>query len=99
MQLRHEPLRVGQHGVQVLDELVGRQAAVGDAEVHRATRGHDAHPELARRLYFRLDQPGAPAWEDVVVVEDGGAAGEGELGETRTRGGVLCLGIDQRPHG
>ena len=31
-----EPLRLGQHGIELLDELVGRQAAVGDAEVHRA---------------------------------------------------------------
>ena len=32
----------------VLDERVGRQAALGLAEVHRAARGDDAHAELAR---------------------------------------------------
>ena len=55
--------------VEVLDELVGRKAAVRLAEIHRATRRDDADPELARRLHLRLDEPGTPTREDVVVVE------------------------------
>ena len=81
----------------VLDELVGRQAAVGLAEVHRAARGDDADAELARRLHLGLDEPGAPAREDVVVVEDRRAAGERELGEPGARGRVLRLRVDPRP--
>ena len=74
----------------LLHELVRRQAAVGDAEVHRASRGDDADAELARRLHLRLDQPFAAAREDVVVVEHGRAAGERELGEPGAGGGVLA---------
>ena len=46
VQLADESFRVGEHGVDLLDELVRRQAAVGDAEVHRAARGDDAAAEL-----------------------------------------------------
>ena len=42
VQLAGEALGVGEHGVDLLDELVGRQAAVGGAEVHRAAGGDDA---------------------------------------------------------
>ena len=83
VQQRGEPLGLGEHGVEVLDELVGREAAVGDAEIHRAARGDDPHADLARRLHLGLDQALAAAREDVVVVEDGRAAGERELGEAR----------------
>ena len=48
----------------VLDELVGRQAALGLAEVHRAARGDEAHAELARRLDLGLDDPGDAAREE-----------------------------------
>ena len=94
VQLRREPLGVGEHGVDVLDELVRREAAVRDAEIHRAARGDDAHAELARRLHLRLDEAGPAAREHVVVVEDGRAAGERELGEPGASGRVLGLGVD-----
>ena len=42
-------------------------------------------------------RPVASAREDVVVVEDGRAAGERELGEPGARGRVLRLGVDPRP--
>ena len=83
----------------VLDDGVGRQAALRDAEVHRAARGDDADAELLRRLHLRLDEPLAAAREDVVVVEDGAAAGEQQLGEAGAGGGVLGLGVDARPGG
>ena len=41
--------------------------------------------------------PVRPAREDVVVVEDGRAARQRELGEARARGGVLGLGVEPRP--
>ena len=74
VQQRREPLGLGEHRVELLDELVRREAAVGDAEVHRAARGDDPHADLARRLHLRLDQPLAAPREDVVVVEDRRAA-------------------------
>ena len=94
-----EPLGLGEHRVELLDELVGRQAAVGGAEVHRAARRDESHAELARRLDLRLEDAGPAAREDVMVVEDGRAAGERQLGEPRARGGVLRLRVDPRPHG
>ena len=52
------------------------------------------HAELPRGLHLRLDEAFAPAREDVVVVEHGRAAREGELGEPGPRGRVLRLGVD-----
>ena len=97
VQLGDEALGVGEHRVDVLDELVRREAAVGDAEVHRAARGDDPHAELARRLHLGLDEPGAAAREHVVVVEDGRAPGERELCEPGACRRVLGLGVDARP--
>ena len=69
-----QPFGVGEDRVDVLDERVGRQAAVGLAEVHRAARRDDAHAELLRRADLRLDETDDAAREDVVMVEDGRAA-------------------------
>ncbi len=44
-------------------------------------------------------RPFASAREDVVVVEHRRAAGERELGEAGSRGRVLRLRVDSRPHG
>ena len=98
VQLADEALGVGEHGVDVLDELVRREAAVRDAEVHRAAGGDDPHAELARGLHLGLDEPGTAAREHVVVVEDGRAPGERELCEPGARRRVLGLGVDARPH-
>ena len=57
VQQRRKALRLGEHGVELLDELVGRKAAVRLAEIHRAAGGDDPHPDLARRLHLCLDQP------------------------------------------
>ena len=81
MQRRDEPLGLGEHGVELLDELVGWETAVETPEIHRAARCDDAHAELARRLHLGLDQPVPPPREDVVVVEHRRAAGQRELGE------------------
>ncbi len=92
-----EPLGVGEDRVDVLHERVGRQTAVGLAEVHRAARGDDAHPELLCRSDLGLDETDDPAREDVVMVEDGGAARSGELGEAAPRRRVLHLVVDPCP--
>ena len=94
-----EPLRLGQYGVDLLHELVRGKPAVRHAEVHRAARRDDADPELSRGLHLGLEDPLAPAREDVVVVEDGRAAREGELGEPCARRGVLGLRVDPGPDG
>ena len=98
VQLADEPPRVGQHRVDLLDELVRREPSAGDAEVHRAARRHDAHAELPRCLHFRLDQPVASAWEHVVVVENHRASRQCELREPGSRRRVLGLGVDPGPY-
>ena len=94
---REQALRVGEHRVHLLDEVVRREPAVGLAHVHRPARGDDADAELARGLDLRLDQAGAARREDVVVVEDGRAAAERELREPGAGGRVLGLGVDPAP--
>ena len=92
-----EALGVGEHVVDLLDEVVGREAAVGDAEVHRAARGDDPDADLGGGPELGLDEPRDAPREDVVVVEDGGAARERELGDAGSRGGVDHLLVDPRP--
>ncbi len=97
VELPREPLGVREHSVQVLDQLVRRQPAVGLAEIHRAARRDDPDAELTGRLHLGLDEPLPPAREDVVVVEHRRATGQRELGEPGASGGVLGLGVDARP--
>ena len=97
VQLRDQPLRVREHGVDVLDQLVRWQAAVRDPEIHRPAGRDEPAAELAGRLHLGLDEAGAAAREDVVVVEDGGAAREHQLGDPGPRRRVLGLGVDPRP--
>ena len=91
--------RVGEHGVELLDELVGRQPAVRDAEVHGAARRDEPQPDLAGRLHLGLDQAVASAREEVVVVEDRRAAGQRQLGKAGSRRRVLRLGVEPGPDG
>ena len=83
--------------VQLLDDRVGRQAALRRAEVHRAARGDDPQAELARRAQLRVEDRLRLVREQVVVVEDGRAARERELGEPVARGRVLRLRVEPRP--
>ncbi len=94
-----DALRLRERVVHVLDKVVRRQPALGHAEVHRPARGDDPEAELARRLQLCLHNPRSPRGEDVVVVEDGRAPREGELGEARPRRRVLGLGVDPGPEG
>ena len=79
----------GEDRVAVLDDLVGRQAAVAAAEVHRAAARVEAQPDLARRLDLDLEQVAAVAREEVVVVGGRRAARAGERDEPGARGGLL----------
>ena len=92
-----EALRVGEGRVQVLDEVVRREAALRLADIHRPARGDDAEAELARRLDLGLHQTRLPGREDVMVVEDRRAAAERQLGEPGARGRVLGLGVHTCP--
>ncbi len=94
---REEAFGVGEHRVQVLHEVVRRQAALRLAHVHRAARGDDPDSELASRLDLGLDEARAPGWKDVVVVEDRGAPGEHELRQAGARRRVLGVGVDAGP--
>src|SRR5207249_1627375 len=68
------------------------------AEIHRAARGDDPDTELACGPYLRLDQTGAAAREEVMVIEDRRAARERELGEPRPGCRVLGLLVERGPH-
>ena len=87
----------GEDRVAVLDDLVGRQAAVAAAEVHRAAAGVEAQADLARRLDLDREQVAAVAREEVVVVGGGRAARAGERDEPGARGGLLDRLVDVRP--
>ena len=54
-------------------------------------------PSSAAARSSASTRPDDAAREDVVVVEDGRAAGERELGEAGARGGVEHLVVDPRP--
>ncbi len=56
-------------------------------------------PISPRRAHFGLHEPARAAREEVVVVEDGRAAGQRELGQPRTSRRVLGLVVEPRPHG
>ena len=73
----------------VLDQASGGRPPSRVPEVHRAARGDEAHAELARRAISASTSP-APAREHVVVVEDGRAARQRELGEPGAGRGVLA---------
>jgi hypothetical protein len=88
-------LGVGEDPVDGLDDRVRRERALGLAHVHRSAGGHDANAQLMRGLHLGLDQARAAVREHVVMVEDGRAARQRELGEPGPGGGVLGLGIER----
>ena len=63
----------------VLDAAIRRQPAPGLAQGHGAARGVEPHADLLGRRDLVVDP--AAVREDVGVIEDGSAAGRGELGE------------------
>src|SRR5438093_10727790 len=71
--------RLFNNTIETLHEFVRRQPTVRLAEVHRAAGGNNAHAELPCGAHFCLDQARSATGKDVVVVEDGAAAGEREL--------------------
>ena len=88
-----------EHRVRVFDHRVRRQPTLRLAEIHRPARGDNAHADLAGRAHFRLHEPASAAREEVVVVEDGRAAGQRELGQPGASRCVLGLVVEPRPHG
>ena len=78
--------------------VVGRQAAVARAEVHRAAARVEAQPDRARRLDLDREQVAGVAREDVVVVGRGRAARARERGEAGAGRGVDDRGVDPLPH-
>jgi hypothetical protein len=87
----------GEDGVPILGDLVGRQAALRAAEVHRAAAGMEADVQLARGLDLHCEQVAGVAGEHVVVIGAGAAARAQEGGEARAGGGALDVGVDPSP--
>ena len=95
--------------VDVLHDVIGRQAALGLAEIHRAAGGVKADPDGTGRLDLGRQEvaasgPGRPAasrasrWIDIVVIHRGRAARQRQPAEPGGCGRVHGLGIDPRPH-
>src|SRR5271165_6927833 len=83
-QLQH-PLAVGENRVLVLDDAVGRQAAVLDREVHRAARHRHPDAESPRLLDLDVDRVLEPGGIKVMVVRRGRAARHEEFGQRQPR--------------
>ena len=79
--------------------LVGRQAALAAAEVHRAAARVEAQPDRPRGLDLDRQQVAGVAREDVVVVGRGRAARARQRGEPGAGGGVDDRVVDVRPDG
>jgi hypothetical protein len=84
--------------VSVLDDRVGRQPTVRDAEVHRAAARVEADAELARRLDLDRQQVARVAGEDIVVVRRRRTAGAQQRREACARRSAQDRGVDPRPH-
>src|SRR5262249_43358565 len=88
----------GQDRVDVLHDVVRRQAAVALPQVHRAPGRVEAQPDLARRADLGREHVPAVVGEDVVVIGGGGAAGGGQPGQAAPRRREYDLGVDAAPH-
>ena len=90
--------RGGEDRVEVLDDVVRRQAALRPAEVHRAAGRHEPQADGARGLDLGGEQVATVGREDVVVVHRRRAAGLREPAEAGRRGGGHRLLVDAAPH-
>ena len=86
-----------QRGFGVLDDPVRREAALADASVHRAAHQVQARADPVGGLDQRGYLVAAVAGEDVVVVGDGGAAGQREPRHARGGCRVGDLGVEPAP--
>ena len=87
-----------QDRVVVLRDRVRREAALGDAEVHRTPSGMEAQPDPAGRLDFGCEQVTAVAGEYVVMVHCRRAARQRQGAEAGAGGRVLQRRIEPGPH-
>ncbi len=87
----------GQDRVEVLDDVVGREAAAGLAQVHRASREVHADPHGLRGVDDRVEHGVVAAGHQVVVVGRGRAPGERELGEPHQRRRPDVLHVEPPP--
>src|SRR5437588_153911 len=92
-----ESLGIGQDGVFVLDQVVGRQAALRNAQAHRPATGLEANPDLAGCGYERLADARPAAGEDVVMVGRERAAGQQQAFQGDQGTSVDTLSVELRP--
>ena len=76
---------VGQDGVRLLHDGIRRQPAVLFRQAHAAARGVQADAQRRGRLELRVDEPGLPGGEHIVVVKTRRAAKAHQLGHAGKR--------------
>ena len=91
------PFGPGERRLGRLDREVGRQAALGLAQVHRPACGLEAEAEFPSGLDLRAEQVPGAAREDVGMVGGGGAAAGQQGCDGPARRGVHHLLVDPGP--
>ncbi len=97
MERRDGPLGRGEDAVNVLGDLIGRQAARRGAQVHRAAGRVKPQANVARRGDGCTEHVACSAREHVVVVGRGRAARPGQPGQRRRCRVQHDLLVDPRP--
>ena len=91
------PFAVGQDGVAILDDTVGRQAAIAHREIHGAAADRHPEAELPRLIGLNVDRLLASRREEIVMVRHRGAARHQELGEREPCRQTMRVGRQPRP--
>ena len=88
---------VGQDGIHVLHDAVGRQPAIPLRQVHGAAREQRADAQACRRRRLNLDGVLEPGGKHVVMVRGGGAAGQQQFRHRDRDGCVQRRGREAGP--
>jgi hypothetical protein len=91
------PLAVGQDGVAVLHDAVGRQTAVALGQVHRSAAHHHAQANGPGLIDLDVDRLFATLRKEIMMIEGRGAARHQELGQSEPGGEAMRIGRQPRP--
>ena len=91
-------LGAGQDRVEILDDAVRRQPAGRGSEVHRPAGEVQPYPDGPRGRREVVEDRVVTSGYEVVVVCDGGAPAQRQLGQPDRRSGEDVLGLQPGPH-